>query len=51
MEQLPIPNVLGWQALYEKGAQAKCIKDAPPMNGFGRKLKVGDIVKVKKEEE
>lgn len=45
-EQLPIPKVLGWQALYEPGAQAKCIKDNPPMYGFGRNLKVGDVVAV-----
>ena len=44
--QLPIPNILGWQALYEKGARAKCIKDAPPMYGFGRELHAGDIVNV-----
>lgn len=45
-DQLPIPKVLGWQALYEKGARARCIKDVPPARGFGRQLKVGDIVKV-----
>lgn len=46
MNDLPIPNVLGWQALYENGARAKCIKDDPPMTGFGRRLKNGDIVDV-----
>jgi hypothetical protein len=46
-EELPIPNVLGWQALYEPGARAEVIKDDPPMFGFGRALKVGDIVDVK----
>ncbi len=45
-EQLPIPNVLGWQALYQPGARAKCIKDSPPMYGFGRSLKSGDEVDV-----
>jgi len=44
--QLPIPNVIGWQALYEKGARAEVIKDDPPMCGFGRSLKVGDVVDV-----
>lgn len=43
---LPIPNILGWQALYKKGARARCIKDDPPMYGFGRNLKSGDIVDV-----
>ena len=46
MEQLPEPKTLGWQALYENGARAKCIKDNPPMYGFGRSLKSGDIVDV-----
>lgn len=46
VEQLPIPKVLGWQALYEDGARARCIKDGPPMYGFGRRLKKGDIVNV-----
>lgn len=46
MEQLPTPNVLGWQALYEPGARAKCTKDNPPMHGFGRALKAGDVVDV-----
>ena len=44
--QLPVPNVLGWQALYREGARARCIKDDPPMYGFGRALKVGDVVDV-----
>lgn len=44
-EQLPIPKILGWQALYEKGARAKVIKDDPPMVGFGRSLKIGDVVR------
>lgn len=45
-EQLPVPKVLGWQALYLPGAQAKCIKDNPPMKGFGRQLKKDEIVNV-----
>ena len=45
-QQLPIPKMLGWQALYEPGALVKCIKDNPPMKGFGRALKVGDVVPV-----
>ena len=45
-QQLPVPNVLGWQALYEPGARARCIKDDPPMYGFGRALKRGDVVDV-----
>lgn len=44
--ELPIPKVLGWQALYEPNALARCIKDNPPMNGFGKPIKAGDIVKV-----
>mgnify|MGYP001610963208 CR=1 FL=1 len=44
--QLPPPNVLGWRALYEPNAFARCIKDNPPMRGFGRQLKIGDVVKV-----
>ena len=47
MQQLPEPNALGWQALYEEGARARCIKDNPPMHGFGRSLKSGDVVDVK----
>lgn len=47
IEQLPTPKLLGWQALYESGARAKCIKDNPPMHGFGRSLKAGDVVDVK----
>lgn len=46
MSDLPIPEVLGWQALYQPGARAKCVKDDPPMHGFGRQLKIGDIVAV-----
>jgi len=45
--ELPIPRVLGWQLLYQPGARARCIKDNPPMLGFGQPLKVGDIVDVK----
>jgi hypothetical protein len=43
---LPEPKILGWQALYQPGARAKCIKDMPPMHGFGRTLKMGDVVDV-----
>jgi hypothetical protein len=43
---LPIPKVAAWHALYEPDAEARCIKDNPPMYGFGRMLKKGDIVKV-----
>ena len=46
MSGLPVPRILGWQALYELGALARCIKDNPPMRGFGRQIKAGDIVKV-----
>lgn len=45
-QQLPIPSTKNWQILYEPDAEARCIKDNPPMTGFGRQLKVGDIVKV-----
>lgn len=44
--QLPEPRVLGWQALYENGARARCIKDKPPMYGFGKSLHKGDVVYV-----
>lgn len=44
--QLPVPRVDNWQLLYRKGARARCIKDGPPMKGFGRDLKTGDIVEV-----
>ena len=43
---LPTPKTLGWQALYEPNARARCIKDSPPMYGFGRQLKAGDVVSV-----
>ena len=46
METLPEPKVLGWQALYEENARARCVKDDPPMVGFGRALKNGDVVDV-----
>ena len=45
-EQLPIPQVANWQRLYEPEAKARCIKDNPPMLGFGQPLKVGDVVDV-----
>ena len=44
--ELPVPKVLGWQALYAANALARCVKDNPPMTGFGRALKSGDIVPV-----
>lgn len=47
MQELPIPNVENWQRLYQPNAQAICIKDNPPMRGFGKPLKVGDVVDVK----
>ena len=46
VEYLPPPRVENWQALYEPGAQAKCIKDNPPMHGFGKPIKAGDVVAV-----
>ena len=46
LDTLPEPNILGWQALYQPGARAKCIKDMPPMCGFGRPLRIGDVVNV-----
>lgn len=46
MQQLPEPKILGWQALYKPGARARCIKNSPPMYGFGRSLKIGDVVDV-----
>ena len=45
-DTLPVPRTLGWQRLYEPDARAKCIKDDPPMYGFGRPLKTGEIVDV-----
>jgi len=45
-DQVPAPSVLGWQALYEPNALARCVKDNPPMVGFGRQLKTGDVVPV-----
>lgn len=46
MIELPVPRVLGWHVLYQPGARARCIKDNPPMKGFGRSLQVGDVVNV-----
>lgn len=45
-EELPIPQLANWPRLYEPNARAKCIKDDPPMYGFGGALKAGDIVEV-----
>lgn len=45
-EVLPLPKVTDWHALYEPNAEARCIKDNPPMLGFGRQIKTGEIVKV-----
>lgn len=45
--ELPPPKVENWRRLYDPNAQARCIKDNPPMHGFGRQLKVGDVVNVK----
>lgn len=45
-DQLPIPRVQNWQALYEPGAQARCVKDDPPMRGFGKPIKAGEVVNV-----
>ena len=45
-EELPLPKVENWQALYEPGAKARCIKDDPPMHGFGRPIRAGDVVNV-----
>lgn len=44
--ELPVPNVKGWRILYEPNAEARCIRDDPPMYGFGRAIKAGEIVKV-----
>lgn len=46
MSDLPIPRVENWNRLYEPGARAKCVKDSPPMYGFGRAVKAGDVVNV-----
>lgn len=45
-EILPIPKIDNWRSLYAPGARARCIKDDPPMYGFGRSLKAGEIVSV-----
>lgn len=44
--QLPVPAVANWRRLYRPGARCRCIKDSPPMRGFGRDLKAGDEVEV-----
>ena len=46
-EQLPVPKVDNWERLYQPDAKVRCIKDNPPMRGFGRALKVGDVVELK----
>ena len=45
-DQLSVPNVPNWQDLYASGARARCMRDDPPMRGFGRSLKKGDVVNV-----
>lgn len=45
--ELPVPNVANWERLYQPDAKAICIKDNPPMRGFGKQLKVGDVVDVR----
>lgn len=47
MNELPIPRIANWERLYEPDAKARCIKDSPPMKGFGRRLHTGDVVDVK----
>lgn len=46
MTSLPVPNIENWPLLYQEGAKARCIKDEPPMTGFGRSLRIGDVVNV-----
>lgn len=43
---LPVPNFDGWQKLYDEGARVRCVRDHPPMIGFGKPLHVGDVVAV-----
>jgi len=45
-DQLREPTVANWRRLYQSGARARCIVDDPPMKGFGRSLKAGDVVDV-----
>lgn len=45
-QELPPPRIAGWQRLYQPNARAICIKDDPPMYGFGRQIKTGDTVDV-----
>ena len=42
-QELPIPKVENWQMLYEPNASVICIRDDPPMKGFGRRIKKGDV--------
>jgi hypothetical protein len=43
--ELP-PVDIRYQPLWTEGTRARCIRDDPPMRGFGRPLKVGDTVTV-----
>lgn len=46
MECLPLPRIDNWRDLYKPGASVRCIKSDPPMKGFGKPLKAGDVVAV-----
>lgn len=42
-----LPTVEGkYLPFWQEKSRAKCVKDNPPMRGFGRQLKVGDEVVV-----
>lgn len=44
--ELPEPKLDNWQRLYQPNAKAKCVKDDPPMKGFGRQIKAGEVLDV-----
>ena len=46
LDEIPAPNVPNWRAFYAPDAKARCIKDNPPMDGFGRSLKAGEVVAI-----
>ena len=46
MTELPQPDQR-YHPFWTEGTKARCVKDDPPMHGFGRPLKAGDVVPVK----
>lgn len=46
-DELELPQVdEKYLPFWTEGTKARCVKDNPPMHGFGRQLKVGDVVTV-----